>query len=412
MKASPTKRNIVLMLISDVTSTYGSTVFNLAMMWFIYSETGSAFGASVIAALSTIAMVVASPLAGVLVDRFDPVKLLRLSLLSASVLLGILFVSSLYVDGLTLVFIIYAVVFLLYLAYSITNPAENKVVPNIVSKDKVASLYGMKSSTSQLSSLAGNASSGFLITLFSLAGSILINSVAFLFSALALTFIRVLKPFDKEAPEEERPSMRTQMRQGIEAIKDHPVLKKIALLCVVINIASFGPLLVVLTSSQYGGDAKDFGFLNSAGLVGGVIAGIIIGYIQKKVRPALLMAAGFIFSGALLAAMALIHTMSIAFILYGSAMFFVTTANIMLQTIMAVIVPESLRGRVNGILTSASVLLIPVSSLLMGWLTDLVGVSWVFLFCGLWIAAIGCVTMLMKDTRNIDIEESLESSTA
>ncbi|WP_317949099.1 MFS transporter, partial [Rossellomorea marisflavi] len=253
MKASLTKRNIVLMLISDVTSTYGSTVFNLAMMWFIYSETGSAFGASVIAALSMIAMVVASPLAGVLVDRFDPVKLLRLALLSASILLGILFVSSLYVEGLTLVFIIYAVVFLLYLAYSITNPAENKVVPNIVSKDKVASLYGMKSSTSQLSSLAGNASSGFLITLFSLAGSILINSVAFLFSALALTFIRVLKPFDTEAVQEERPSMRTQMRQGVEAIKDHPVLKKIALLCIVINIASFGPLLVVLTSSQYGG---------------------------------------------------------------------------------------------------------------------------------------------------------------
>jgi len=231
-----------------------------------------------------------------------------------------------------------------------------------------------------------------------------------LFSALALTFIRVLKPFDTEAVQEERPSMRTQMRQGVEAIKDHPVLKKIALLCIVINIASFGPLLVVLTSSQYGGDAKDFGFLNSAGLVGGVIAGVIIGFIQKKVRPSLLMAAGFIFSGSLLAAMALIQTMSIAFILYGFAMFFVTTANIMLQTIMAVIVPENLRGRVNGILTSASVLLIPVSSLLMGWLTDLVGVSWVFLFCGLWITAIGCVTMLMKDTREIDLEESLENA--
>ncbi len=305
------KRNIIYMILSDIVSTFGSTVFSLAMMWVVYEKTQSAFGTAVVGVLGHIATLFASPIAGVFVDSHKPLKVLRNSLITSGIILLGLFLLSTTLPNSFQVAVIYLFVFLLFISYSFTNPAETKVIPNLVHSHEIGKLYGYRSTSSQISELIASSAAGYIIIWGGFGGSVLINMLAFLIAAFVVTRLNLVKPFDEvptsDSLEREPLNIRLKLVEGFNAIKENKKVFKVAQLSILLNIASMlGPLWIVIVSVQFDGGAKEYGFLQAFGLVGGAIAGIITGRFQQYVNTGLTMAIGIIVNGLLVIAISMV----------------------------------------------------------------------------------------------------------
>lgn len=405
------KRNIILMISSDIISTFGSTVFMLAMMWVVYDRTQSAFGTAVVGVLGHLATLIFSPIAGVYVDSHSPLKILRNSLIaSASILFGLFVFSSILPDSFQ-VAVIYLFVFLLFISYSFTNPAETKVIPNLVNSNEIGKLYGYRSTSSQISELGASSIVGFVILWGGFGGSILINMVAFLIAAFVVTRLGLIKPFvevtNSDTLEKEPLNLRIKLVEGFKAVKENKNVFKIAQLCILLNVASMlGPLWIVIVSVQFDGGAKEYGFLQAFGLIGGAIAGIITGKFQKYVSEGLTMTIGIIVNGLLVISISMVGNIYFAYVLFAFILFSKTTYNVLLSTVLAMTIPENVRGRVSGLIQSSAIILVPLVTLAGGAVSDWLGVSTVFLASGIWTFSIGLYALSIKEIRNLSSEPS------
>lgn len=406
-----TNRNIFYMISSDIVSTFGSTVFFLAMMWVVYDKTQSAFGTAVVGVLGHIATLIASPIAGVFVDSHKPLKVLRNSLITSGILLLALFLLSTTLPSSFQVAGIYLFVFLLFISYSFTNPAETKVIPNLVHSHEIGKLYGYRSTSTQISELIGSSAAGYIIIWGGFGGSVLINMVAFLISAFVVTRLSLVKPFDEvptsDTIEKEPLNLRLKLVEGFKVIKENKKIFKVAQLSILLNIASMlGPLWIVIVSVQFDGGAKEYGFLQACGLVGGAIAGIITGKFQQYVNAGLTMSIGIIANGLLIIIISLVGNIYFAYVLFAFILFSRTSYSVLLSTILATTIPEAFRGRVSGLIQSVGVILVPLATLAGGAISDWLGVSIVFLASGIWTFSIGLYALSIKEMRQISTKPS------
>lgn len=404
------KRNIILMISSDITSTFGSTVFSLAMMWVVFEKTQSAFGTAVVGVVAHLAILFFSPIAGVYVDSHRPLKTLRNSLLASAAILLVLFVFYSILPNSFQVAVIYVFVFLLFISYSFTNPAETKVIPNLVGSNEIGKLYGYRSTSSQISQLVASSIAGFVILWGGFGGSILINVIAFLISAIVVTRLSLIRPFmevtSSETLEIEPLNLRFKLVEGFKAVKENKTIFKIAQLSILLNVASMlGPLWIVIVSVQFAGGAKEYGFLQAFGLIGGAIAGIITGKFQQYVSAGLTMSIGIIVNGLLVIVISMIGNIYLAYALFSFILFSKTSYNVLLSTVLAKTIPEKVRGRVSGLIQSSAILLIPLATLAAGAVSDWLGVSTVFLASGLWTFSIGLYALSIKEIRNISSDD-------
>lgn len=411
MEVKKDKRNIVLMISSDITSTFGSTIFMLAMMWVVYDSTHSAFSTAVVGVLGHIATLVFSPIAGVFVDSHNPLKVLRNSLIaSASILFSLFLTYSLFPDAYR-VSIIYLFIFLLFISYSFTNPAETKVIPKLVNTDDISKLYGYRSTSTQISELGASSLVGFVILWAGFNGGILINVVAFLISAFVVTRLKYINPDEGKSRskmlKKEPSNLRMKILEGFRVVKNDKKLFRISQLCILLNVASMlGPLWVVIVSVQFNGGAREYGFLQAFGLIGGALAGVIAGKFQKYVNEGVTMAFGMILNGLLIIIISRIGSITLAYFLFFFILFSKTTYNVLLSSILAIIIPDNVRGRVSGLIQSASIFLVPIVTLAGGAVTDWIGVSTVFLISGLWTFSLGIYAISIKEVRRISSKPS------
>lgn len=402
------------MVSSDFISAFGDTVFNLSMMWFIYEQTGSALSTVILGTLGHIASMFGSPIAGVMVDRNNPQKMLRNCLLVSGVLLILLVLVLIFFEGYLLIGAIYGVMFLLNTSYAFTHPSETKLIPNLVETNNISSLYGFRSSSSQISTLIGNAASGFLLIWVGIIGSVMIHSFSFLIAAILVSCMNVLKPFACQDSDQGKIKnfFWRKIMEGLRVVKDDPVLRKITYITIFLNVASFiGPLYVVLVRNQYSGGAAEFGMLHASGLAGGIIGGLCVKIFQKKLSSGLIMAGGWVLAGIMVMCLSQFNYIIFAYTLYFVISFSFCVSSIMLTTVSTLVIPEQLRGRVSGIMQSLSVLLIPVTNILGGIFTDIFEVSWMFLFAGVWIMTIGIYALRSSDIVNAGKEKEFSNMT-
>jgi MFS family permease len=68
------RKNIILLLLGQSVSLFGTSIYTFAISLYILSTTGSGFNFSLSLALGTLPGVLFSPISGVIADRFDRKK--------------------------------------------------------------------------------------------------------------------------------------------------------------------------------------------------------------------------------------------------------------------------------------------------------------------------------------------------
>ncbi|MET0516298.1 MAG: MFS transporter [Nitrospiraceae bacterium] len=181
-------RDFTLVWWGQMVSQIGDGISKLALLWFVYSITGSPLKTTVIGLLQTLPPILFGPFIGVIVDRLPKKLLLISSDLIRAVVLGVvpclISVESFSIERL------YVLVFIHAMASAVFGPALTASIPSLVARNEFTAANALLQTTTSIGIIIGPALSGVGIATMSSQEVLCVNAVSYVVSALCFLFIR------------------------------------------------------------------------------------------------------------------------------------------------------------------------------------------------------------------------------
>jgi MFS family permease len=357
--------------------------------------------------------------AGVLVDRIDRRRAMaRVDAFRAILLAGftVLTVTH-HVDLAAL----YACFFLIGTCETFFRNSSQTIVPQVVGREALALANGrMMGAEIVTNEFLGTMTGGLL---FSLAAAVPfgVDAASFAISSTLLTRLRppaALQPPKSGKPSDARSAVspRTllgELKAGLRALWQHPILRSLALIAGLINIISYGILavFVVFAREDLHVSKAGYGLLLAASAVGSVIA--------SRLGPALMRVMGNE-SAMLVAIAAQAVSYLVLFLtsqpLLAAAMLALSGFGIVQWNVIAVflrqtLVPSEMLGRVSGVYRFIAWGTLPLGAICGGFLASTFGVRSVFSAGAIGLAAVSIYLIRMALRQKITIALSHQTQT-
>lgn len=381
MIATLRQRNFALLWLGGMISQTGDWLLIIGLPIYVYVQTGSALATGIMLITAYVPNLLFGSIAGVFVDRWDR----RRTMIICSLLMALGLLPLLLVHDQGSLWIVYIVLFFESSLEQLVIPAENALLPNLVSEEQLVQANSLKSISSNLARLIGAALGGLVIGLLGLRGTTLLDALSFLFVCFMVYLITMPR---REAEEEKtsKPTITASLQQlGRDWLEGlHQIYRRHALTILFAMIAVqslgegvFGVLLVVFVKKVLGGNAILYGSLLSIQALGSLIGGAFIGQIGSRFSSSRLL-------GICTCIFGIIDLMiiNIPLFIHSSVpvllLFFlvgipgvggIVAFNSLLQTL----VEDKLRGRIFGALLTIEALLVLVGMGLAGILGDKLG---------------------------------------
>ncbi len=181
-------RDFTLVWWGQMVSQVGDGVSKLALLWFVYSITGSPLKTTMIGLLQTLPPILFGPFIGVIVDRVPKKLLLISSDLIRALVLGVL-PCLLPVDSFSIERL-YLMVFVHAVASAVFGPALTAAIPSLVSRHEFTAANALLQTTTSIGIIVGPALSGVGIATMSSQEVLCVNAVSYVVSAACFAFIR------------------------------------------------------------------------------------------------------------------------------------------------------------------------------------------------------------------------------
>jgi MFS family permease len=182
-------RDFGLLWWGQLTSQVGEGLNKVALLWFVYTLTGSALKMTIVGLIQTIPPLLFGPMIGVYLDRLpkktvmiwvDMIRTIMTFLIPALYALDLLSLGGLYV-----------LIFLTSIVSTIFGPALVSAVPKLVRPTELMTANALIQGTNNIGLLLGPAMSGVLIAIMGAENVLYVNSATFLVSAFCLMPMRL-----------------------------------------------------------------------------------------------------------------------------------------------------------------------------------------------------------------------------
>ncbi|RHW24246.1 MFS transporter [Nocardioides immobilis] len=378
----------------SIVSNVGTWMQRVAQDWLVLTIPGNGGAALGIATgLQFLPILLLSPYAGVVADRFPKRRVLQLT--QATMALAALLLGVIAALGVAETWHVYVIAFAFGVGAAFDGPARQAFVSEMVGPDDVTNAVGLNSAAFNTARIVGPAIAGLLIGL--LGGGmkatgwvILVNAVSY------LAVIWQLERMDTHALHSparvaRRPGM---LLEGVRYLRGQP--KMLMILVLVFFAGTFGMNFqmtsALMATEVYGKGASEFGLLGSA-LAVGSLGGALLAARRPRVRLRLLVGAAIGFGIAEIVAGSL--PSYLAFMLFcpliGLAT--ITLLNSANATLQVESDPE-LRGRVMAIYMTIVMGGTPLGAPVIGWIGETYGARWT-LFVGGTLVLVGVVLALL-----------------
>ncbi|MDE3253027.1 MAG: MFS transporter [Bacteroidota bacterium] len=388
-------------------SLIGTWMQKTAVSWVIYSLTHSKFMLGLSLFASLFPSFLFSFLGGVAADRYDRYRLLLLtqvlSMLQAIVLTALVFTHH------------YSVGTILYLSafLGIVNafdvPARQSLVIDMVEdKTDLPNALALNSSMVQLSRLIGPAIAGLIIERYGDTVCFAANVFSFLAVIISLLLMHIPKKPANTSPKR----VMTELREGLQYVQQTPAIGFIILMLGLISlfVLPFTTLIPVYAKDIFHGTAATFGIIDSAIGLGAFAGAIFLASLKPGIdlRKVLAINTGVFGLGLIFFSHTTWYPLALVFAIIGAfgMMSQITISNTLIQTT----VDPAMRGRVISIYAMAFFGMQPLGSLLVGFLSQQVGVENTVLAEGL-IALTICILhfrFLQKQKQRLAVARSEE----
>ncbi len=365
--------------------TIGGFMQSTAQGWLVLDLTNSAglLGlAGSVAGLPTLFLAI---FAGVLVDRVDRRRLLVLTNLAGALCAALLAVlTSLDVVA---YWHILALALLAGLAMTVQMPASQAVVSTIVDRTSIGNAVALNSAQYNLMRILAPAVASLFIAAGSLALGFWVNAVALLIVSALIAGLDIPSP---RAADRVQAALWLDLQDGIRYVAANRALAIVVVLpaipaLFVLNYLTFIPVYArdILATGPIG-----LGLMTGSIGVGALVGALSTAMLRPSGGSGRLMLGGLAIVGAALATFALSRSLPLsmaALALMGAfqVAYYATT-----NTLIQILVPARLRGRVLSLYVLTSIGLIPIANVLGGAIAEIAGVPVVLAGGGLVAVAV------------------------
>lgn len=355
-----------------------------AQQWLVYRITGSQLSLGAVTFIGFLPVLLLSLPMGVLADRFPRRKILIFTqswfMLLAGVLAFVTFAGIVRYEHILLL------AFLLGIVNALDMPTRQAFYMDMVQREDLLNAIALNSSVFNGARIIGPALGGLIVGLFGEAPAFTFNSVSYMAVILALLIMR-LPPHPSSG---KREGGWAEMKHGLKfLVEERRVFGLVAMIAL---LSFFGaPYLVLLPAFARGVlnvGAGGFGLLMAAQGVGALTSALLLAASGERRHKGRLLW----FSRASLAIALLILGLSrdsisaiLALMLAGYSLI---TQLAVTNTLIQLIIPDEIRGRVLSAFTWALGGFWPLGSLMLGALGDWLGTSQAVLI------AAGCIALL------------------
>ena len=343
--------------------------------------------------------------AGALADRLDRRRtMIAVQLLRTVVALVIGVTIATGTDTLAM---LYVAAFVLGVGETLFDTAAQSVMPSVVERDHLSRangrLYAIELTMNQfVGPPLGGLLAGLAIA-FAFAGS----ALAFAFAAIAL----VLLTGSFRAERADRmTSVIADIREGLRYLLRHRLLRTLALMVGVMNLASSATfaifVLYAVAPGPMGLDEVGFGLLLTSMAIGSLVASLVVERVERRLGRATILALSVVVGAVTLAVPGLTPNpwlVGAAFAVSGVAG---VMWNVVTVSLRQRVVPDALLGRVNASYRLLAWGSQPIGAVLGGLIGQVLGLQAVFLVAGAGTALLVLARSIVTDAaiREAELE--------
>lgn len=284
----------------QLVSLLGSGLTSFALSVWVFRETGSALAYSVVLVFILLPVALGSFVAGPLVDRWDRRRILMITdTTSALLTLGL---ALLYHDDQLQLWHVYIALFIGGIATSFQIPAQQAIIPLLITKEKLGRAAGLSQLPGTVSEIFSPLLAGVLLVSIGLGGVFLIDMLTFIIGISTVFVVHIPAPIVTEKNTQSS-RFRDEFTAGFRYLWiNRPFLHLTGFITLTVftlgaYYALYPPLILTLASEDV------LGIVNALIGVGSLVgAGFLsLWQIKRRMRAifvaAIVMSAGGIFAG-------------------------------------------------------------------------------------------------------------------
>ena len=365
-------RDFRLVWWSQLLSQVADGVSKLALLWFVYSVTGSPFKTTIIGVLQTVPPIVFSPLIGVFVDRFPKKAILIATDVARAILIGV--IPCLISSERFTVESLYLLVFLYGIATAMFVPTLSSSVPLMVSRPQFTAANALLQSTTSIGIIMGPALSGLGIALSGSQEVLCINAATYLASVACLLPIRLISVPTYSRSDNLSSTLMRELIEGVQYAGKHRTILLIILMASLYTLAAgaFTTLFPVFGKKLLDLGPIEVGYLWSWLGVGLLLISMLLVRLttwEMRRRIQAISLSGLI-GGAALCGLVWTHDLLGATLLVGIIGMGLGMWTPIAWSMIQEISPAQMVGRVMAIYTAIATAASMVGMTVFGWITE------------------------------------------
>jgi MFS transporter, DHA3 family, macrolide efflux protein len=373
---------------SKLISTFGANVYSFAISFYILQLTGSATNFALNLICSILPRTIAAPFAGYVADNFSRKRTIILAQASSVLAIAGLLTVSL-MNGLSLT-AIYITTCLLSLTSTFSGITFTSSISGLVDENRIQKAMSLNQMSISLASIVAPALGGVLYGAVSIPVFLIIYLIASLVALIldsTMDFQLFAKRSHVPVAGQEKEKLWVSMKEGFAYLKTKPVIQTIIFIALFINFffGSFQVGYSFVLIEKLGMKSEHFGILEGAFAVGMLLLSFYL-TIRKEIKYPLITAKyGTIglalVIGGIAVPLLVPFSYQAMFVFYLILMLaigsFLTIINTPIGVMMQKSVDDDFKGRVISILETMAQVLMPLGTVIYGFLYDWVAAEWV-----------------------------------
>ncbi|TWR26561.1 MFS transporter [Mucilaginibacter pallidiroseus] len=383
-------RNFKLFFYGQSISLMGTWMQKTAVAWLVYRLTGSAFLLGLVTFVSLIPSLILPPYAGSFIDRHDRFKTLVntqiISMIQAFALAAMIYFKFYSITGIIFLSLVQGVVN----AFDVTC-RQSLMIDMVDDPADLPNAIALNSSMTNLARIVGPAIAGVVLSTLGEDFCFVSNFLSYIPVLICLYLMRI----NTSVTERPEKKIWVELREGFSYISSEKELSSLIVLLAISSmfVIPFNTLMPIFAKDLFHGTAKTFSLFESAIGLGALISAVYLANLKtsENLIKIAIVACLLFGAGILLLSLTRFLPASLFFmVLSGVGMMAQTSAiNTYIQTHAA----PNMRGRAISYYIMAYQGVIPVGSLLVGALAEVVGAKTTVAIEGIIgiVAAIGFV---------------------
>lgn len=375
--------------IASIMNRFGDSIDGIAFVWLVYEITHSAAWSAIVFGVNRIPTIFLQPLAGAVIEGTSKKNIMIISDITRA--LCVLFVAFSLIMRFTNQWIILIATIIISSAEAFRRPAETAFIPQILNKEYYEFGLSLNASVCSITELIGLGIAGIIISVFSITAAIYMDIAAFLISALVLFTLPIQEDKSKQSKFAVK-EYGTCLKEGFLYMKDKHLLIYYVILCVFLNgiLVPYNSLQAPIISEVLHAKPIMLSVLGTALSAGMILGAYVYPYISNRFHHQFLIKIGISMIGffyfIIVIAGLHIHSVHLLYITIFLVSFMFGFAIAIINSVCNIElikhVDEGFLARVSALAGAATVSAIPLVSLIVSLLINILSTDVILIISG------------------------------